>query len=66
VTPLNNMFRRAGEDTVVGGQPIERGDRLVLLYPSANRDEDVFDDPFSFDIRRSPNHHVPFGFGTHH
>lgn len=65
VTPLNNMFRRAGEDAVVGGQTIERGDRLVLLYPSANRDEDVFPDGFSFDIERSPNSHVAFGFGTH-
>ncbi len=65
VTPLNNMFRRAGEDAIVGGQPIERGDRLVLLYPSANRDEAVFDEPFTFDIRRHPNKHVAFGFGTH-
>ena len=65
VTPLNNMFRRAGEDAEVGGQRIERGDRLVLLYPSANRDEAVFDDPFKFDIGRSPNPHVAFGFGTH-
>ncbi len=65
VTPLNNMFRRAGADTVVGGQPIERGDRLVLLYPAANRDEAVFDEPFRFDIRRQPNPHVAFGFGTH-
>ena len=65
VTPLNNMFRRAGQDAVVGGQRIEEGERLVLLYPSANRDEAVFEDPFSFDIRRSPNKHVAFGFGTH-
>lgn len=65
VTPLNNMFRRAAADTEVAGQPIHRGDRIVMLYPSANRDESVFDDPFSFDIRRSPNPHVAFGFGTH-
>jgi len=65
VTPLNNMFRRAGQDAVVGGQRIEEGERLVLLYPSANRDEAVFENPFSFDIRRSPNRHVAFGFGTH-
>lgn len=65
VTPLNNMFRRAGEDAVVGGQAIGRGDRLVLLYPAANRDEAVFADPFEFDIRRDPNPHVAFGFGTH-
>lgn len=65
VTPLNNMFRRAAIDTEVGGQPIHRGDRLILLYPSANRDETVFDDPFRFDIRRDPNPHLAFGFGTH-
>ena len=65
VTPLNNMFRRAGSDDRIGDQPVRRGDRIVLLYPSANRDEDVFGDPFRFDIRRSPNKHVAFGFGTH-
>jgi cytochrome P450 family 142 subfamily A polypeptide 1 len=65
VTPLNNMFRRAGSDAVLGGQQIRRGDRLVLLYPSANRDESVFDRPFDFDIRRDPNPHLAFGFGTH-
>jgi cytochrome P450 family 142 subfamily A polypeptide 1 len=65
VTPLNNMFRRASADAVVGDQEIGAGDRLVLLYPSANRDESVFADPFRFDIRRSPNPHVAFGFGTH-
>jgi cytochrome P450 family 142 subfamily A polypeptide 1 len=65
VTPLNNMFRRAIADDEVGGQPIRRGDRLVMLYPSANRDERVFDEPFAFDIRRNPNPHLAFGFGTH-
>ena len=65
VTPLNNMFRRALADDEVGGQPIRRGDRIVMLYPSANRDEAVFDDPFRFDIRRDPNPHLAFGFGTH-
>ncbi len=65
VTPLNNMFRRAGADAEVGGQAIRRGDRIIMLYPSANRDEAVFDEPFTFDIRRSPNHQIAFGFGTH-
>jgi cholest-4-en-3-one 26-monooxygenase len=65
VTPLNNMFRRAIADTEVNGTPIRRGDRIVLLYPSANRDESVFDEPFSFNIRRSPNPQIAFGFGTH-
>ena len=69
VTPLNNMFRRAAADAMIGdpdeGTEIRRGDRIVLLYPSANRDEDVFSDPFTFDIRRSPNPQIAFGFGTH-
>ncbi|MEM1335134.1 MAG: cytochrome P450, partial [Actinomycetota bacterium] len=65
VSPLNNMFRRAAADDQIGDQPVERGDRIVLLYPSANRDADVFDDPFRFDIRRRRKQHVAFGFGTH-
>ncbi|MDO9173632.1 MAG: cytochrome P450, partial [Actinomycetota bacterium] len=56
---------RAGADAEVGGQAIRRGDRIIMLYPSANRDEAVFDNPFTFDIRRSPNHQIAFGFGTH-
>jgi cytochrome P450 family 142 subfamily A polypeptide 1 len=65
VTPLNNFFRRAVADTTVGGQLIRRGDRVILLYPSANRDEAVFADPFRFDVTRRPNPHLAFGFGTH-
>ncbi len=65
VTPLNNMFRTAKTDDVIGGQPVKAGDRFVMLYPSANRDEAVFDDPFTFNIRRHPNPHLSFGFGTH-
>ena len=65
VTPLNNFFRCAAADDEIGGQVIRRGDRLILLYPSANRDEAVFADPYRFDITRSPNPHLSFGFGTH-
>ncbi len=70
VTPLNNFFRTAVADAVVAeGTDREHrfsaGDRLVLLYPSANRDEAVFTDPFTFDITRSPNPHLGFGFGAH-
>jgi cytochrome P450 family 142 subfamily A polypeptide 1 len=65
VTPLNNMFRTAARDTTIEGSEVGAGDRLVLLYPSANRDEMVFDDPFRFDTTRWPNHHLAFGFGTH-
>jgi cytochrome P450 family 142 subfamily A polypeptide 1 len=65
VTPLNNMFRRVLADDRIGEQPVRAGDRVMLAYPSANRDEAVFDDPFRFDIRRDPNPHVAFGQGTH-
>jgi cytochrome P450 family 142 subfamily A polypeptide 1 len=65
VTPLHNFFRTATRDTVVGDQQVKAGDRIVLLYASANRDEEVFDEPFRFDVTRSPNPHLGFGFGTH-
>jgi cytochrome P450 family 142 subfamily A polypeptide 1 len=65
VTPLNNMFRRVLSDDHIGGQSVRAGDRVLLAYPSANRDEDVFDEPFRFDIRRDPNPHLAFGQGTH-
>ncbi|HET7722363.1 MAG TPA: cytochrome P450, partial [Acidimicrobiales bacterium] len=65
VTPLNNMFRRVLSDDHIGAQAVSEGDRVMLAYPSANRDESVFDDPFRFDIRRDPNPHVAFGQGTH-
>jgi cytochrome P450 family 142 subfamily A polypeptide 1 len=65
VTPLNNFFRTATQDDAIAGTAVKAGDRVILLYPSANRDERVFDDPYTFDIRRSPNPHVAFGFGTH-
>jgi cytochrome P450 family 142 subfamily A polypeptide 1 len=65
VTPLNNMFRKATRDVELRGVTIKVGDRVALVYPSANRDEEVFEDPFTFDVTRSPNHHVAFGYGTH-
>jgi len=65
VTPIKNMVRTATRDVELGDQRVLEGDELMLLYPSANRDEDVFDDPFRFDSARSPNEHVAFGFGTH-
>src|SRR4051812_26129294 len=57
VTPLNNFFRNTARDTEIAGRPIAAGDRVCFVYPSANRDDRVFDDPFTFDIRRSPNRH---------
>ncbi|MGB8862372.1 MAG: cytochrome P450, partial [Ilumatobacteraceae bacterium] len=65
VTPLNNMFRRVVSPDRIGGQAVQPGDRIIMLYPSANRDEAVFANPFTFDIHRDPNPHVAFGFGTH-
>ncbi len=67
VTPVRNMNRTATRDVELGGMHIREGDRVLLLYPSANRDEAVFDQPQRFDVRRSPNPHVAFGaFGRHH
>ncbi len=66
VTPVRNMNRTATQDVELGGQPILEGDRLLLLYQSANRDEDVFDMAEEFDITRSPNHHVAFGGNGRH
>ena len=66
-TPVKNMNRTATRDVELCGQQIHEGDRMLLLYPSANRDETVFADPYRFDIRRDPNPHVAFGaFGRHH
>jgi cytochrome P450 family 142 subfamily A polypeptide 1 len=66
VTPIQNMARTALHDVEFHGQTIREGEKLLLLYPSANRDEDVFDDPFTFDTDRSPNEHLAFGgYGPH-
>lgn len=65
VSPIKNMSRTATKDVTFGGQDIKEGDSVLLCYASANRDEDNFDEPFRFDINRSPNEHVAFGFGTH-
>lgn len=65
VSPIKNMNRTATRDVELNGQLIKEGDNVLLLYPSANRDEDVFEDPFTFDLTRTPNDHVAFGFGTH-
>jgi cytochrome P450 family 142 subfamily A polypeptide 1 len=67
VTPIQNMMRTAAEDAEIGGHHFRKGDRLLLLYPSANRDEAVFDQPFRFDVARDPNPHLAFGGrGAHH
>ena len=65
VTPIKNMARTATRDVELHGETISQGQKLLLLYPSANRDERVFDNPDVFDIDRSPNEHIAFGFGAH-
>ncbi len=66
-TPVIHFRRTATRDTELGGQKIEAGQKVVLWYNSANRDEDVFDEPFRFDVARTPNEHVGFGGpGPHH
>jgi len=63
--PANQMLRTATCDTEVRGVAIRKGDTLVLFYPSANRDESVFDEPDRFLVDRKPNHHLTFGIGEH-
>jgi cytochrome P450 len=65
VTPVKEFMRTATADTQVGGVPIRQGESVLLSYPSANRDEEIFDDPFRFDVGRDPNRHLAFGFGVH-
>jgi cytochrome P450 family 142 subfamily A polypeptide 1 len=67
VTPIQNMNRTATQDVELRGQKIAKGDKVVLLYPSANRDERVFAHADRFDVTRDPNPHLAFGgYGTHH
>lgn len=66
VSPIKNMNRTATRDVELRGQQIRKGDKLLMLYHSANRDEKVFDEPNRFDIERQPNEHVAFGgYGRH-
>jgi len=65
VSPIKNMARTATRDVELCGALIREGQELVLLYPSANRDEAVFENADTFDITRSPNPHMAFGFGAH-
>jgi cytochrome P450 family 142 subfamily A polypeptide 1 len=67
VTPIQNMNRTATRDVELRGAHIRKGDKVLLLYRSANRDERVFDDSMRFDVTRDPNPHLAFGgYGTHH
>jgi cytochrome P450 family 142 subfamily A polypeptide 1 len=65
VTPIQDMARTLTRDAKLGGVELREGDQVLLLYPSANRDEAVFADPYRFDIHRDPNPHLAFGQGAH-
>jgi cholest-4-en-3-one 26-monooxygenase len=65
-TSIHNFRRTATRDTVLRDRQIAEGDKVVIYYASANYDEDVFDDPFTFDVGRSPNEHLTFGGGGEH
>jgi cytochrome P450 family 142 subfamily A polypeptide 1 len=65
VSPIKNMCRTVTHDTEFMGQHLSAGQKCMLLYESANRDETKFVDPFRFDVERNPNEHVAFGFGAH-
>ena len=65
VTPVKHFMRSATADAELAGVKIAKGDWMMLSYPSGNRDEAVFDRPFDFDIGRTPNRHVAFGYGAH-
>lgn len=65
VTPIKNMNRTLTRDAELRGKQLRKGDKLLLLYPAANRDPAKFSNPDTFDIRRTPNEHLAFGFGSH-
>ena len=65
-SPVAYFKRVVAEDTEIAGVPVGQGDRVTLWYPSGNRDDAAFDDPFRFNIRRKPNEHMAFGGGGPH
>ncbi len=64
-TPVKEFMRTATADTTIRGVDVAKGDSVYLAYVSGNRDEEVFTDPFRFDVTRDPNKHVAFGYGIH-
>jgi cytochrome P450 len=65
VSPVKHFFRTATETSTLRGKTIRAGDHLMMAYPSANRDDEAFEQPFAFIADRNPNRHVGFGFGIH-
>jgi cytochrome P450 len=66
VSPVTHFMRTATEDYTIRNTTIKAGESVLLSYPSGNRDEDTFTDPFKFDVGRTPNRHLAFGFGIHY
>jgi len=64
-TPVKHFMRSATRDTTIGGVNIKKGDWLMSNFASASRDEDIYDDPFAFDVTRKPNRHMALGYGPH-
>ena len=65
VSPVKQFMRTATSEQVVGGVTIPEGGAVLMSFPSANRDEDIFTDPERLDVARDPNRHIAFGFGAH-
>ena len=65
-SPIIHFVRTATAETELRGHKIRAGDTVAMFYPSANRDDTVFEDPFKFDIGRRPNRHLAFGIGEHY
>lgn len=65
VSPVHHMARTVTADVEIRGKTLKAGDRLIMWYGSVNRDEEIFDDPYRFDITRTPNEHLAFGIGEH-
>jgi cytochrome P450 family 142 subfamily A polypeptide 1 len=65
VSPIKNMARTVTREVELHGETLRAGAQVMLMYPAANRDPEVFDDPARFDVRRNPNPHLAFGFGPH-
>jgi methyl-branched lipid omega-hydroxylase len=65
-SPVIWMRRTVASDTVLGETALHEGDKVIMFYNSANRDEEVFEDPFTFDVRRNPNPHIGFGAAGPH
>ena len=64
-TPVKHFMRTAVEDTEIAGQKIRKDDYIYVSYASANRDDAVFDNPFTFDHKRTPNKQLAYGYGAH-